>query len=106
MTSRTRRGASTSSSSAAQPSDSSHPKTRGENNNFGPRIGLAWDVRNDGKDLVRAAYGRFYQYISGGSLRAEADTLKQNTITIPNPSYPDPYGGLSPTAFIRANARP
>jgi hypothetical protein len=82
------------------------PRSRGENDNFGPRIGLAWDVRNDGKDLVRLAYGRFYQYIAGASLRNEADALKQNTITIPNPSYPDPYGGLSPQAFIAVSARP
>jgi hypothetical protein len=83
-----------------------NPNTRGENNNFGPRLGVAWDVRDNGKDLVRAAYGRFYQYISGGSLRGEADTLKQNSITIPNPTYPDPYGGLGFNAFVTASARP
>ena len=82
------------------------PKTRGENNNFGPRVGVAWDLANDGRHLVRAAYGRFFQYISGGSLRNEADTLLQNTISLTNPSYPDPYGGLSPQAFLTANARP
>ncbi len=82
------------------------PKTRGENNNFGPRVGLAWDVKNDGRTLARAAYGRFFQYIAGGSLRNEADTLKQNTITINNPPYPDPYNGLSPQAFLTASARP
>jgi hypothetical protein len=82
------------------------PHTRtGEPDNFGPRVGLAWDPRQ-GRTLVRAAYGRFYQYISGGSLRNEADALKQNTITINNPSYPDPYGGLSPQAFVAASARP
>ena len=82
------------------------PKTRGENNNFGPRLGLAWDVKNDGRTLARLAYGRFFNYIAGGSLRNEADTLKQNSISITNPSYPDPYGGLSPQAFLTANARP
>lgn len=82
------------------------PKSRrGEADNFGPRIGIAWDP-NDGRSLVRAAFGRFYQYISGGSLRNEADTLKQSSITINNPSYPDPYGGLSPQAFVSASARP
>ena len=83
-----------------------NPKTRsGEKDNFGPRIGVAWDP-NDGQTLVRVAYGRFYQYISGGSLRNEADALKQNSITINNPSYPDPYGGLSPQAFVSASTRP
>jgi Carboxypeptidase regulatory-like domain len=28
---------------------------------FGPRAGLAWDVAGDGKDVVRASYGVFYQ---------------------------------------------
>jgi hypothetical protein len=83
------------------------PHTRsGEADNFWTAgRSVAWDP-NQGRSLVRAAYGRFYQYISGGSLRNEADTLKQNSISITNPSYPDPYGGLSPQAFLTANARP
>jgi hypothetical protein len=83
-----------------------NPNTRGQNNNVAPRLGLAWDVRRDGKDLVRAAYGRFYQYVSGGSLRGEADTLKQASVSITNPTYPDPYGGLGFNAFVTASARP
>ncbi len=83
-----------------------NPKTRGQFNDFGPRVGLAWDVKNDGRSLVRVAYGRFFQYITGGSLRPEADTLKSNSVSIPNPSYPDPYGGVSPAAFVAASARP
>ena len=81
------------------------PSKRGEFGNFGPRIGLAWDL-NDGRTVARAAYGRFFNYIAGGSMRAEADTLRQSVVTITNPSYPDPYGGLSPQAFVTASARP
>ena len=47
------------------------PTTRHDNNNIGPRVGMAWDVRNDTKTLVRAAYGRFYQYLPQGGLRNE-----------------------------------
>ena len=82
------------------------PKSRGNNGNFGPRVGVAWDMRDDGRSVVRLAYGRFYQYLSGGSMRNEADTLKQNNISLTNPSYPDPYGGLSPQAFVSVAARP
>ncbi|MCS7026171.1 MAG: TonB-dependent receptor [Bryobacteraceae bacterium] len=31
-----------------------------DRNNFGPRIGLAWDPRGDGKTAIRAGYGLIY----------------------------------------------
>ena len=34
------------------------PKT--DTDNFGPRVGMAWDVRGDGERVVRASYGRYY----------------------------------------------
>jgi hypothetical protein len=83
-----------------------NPTSRHDNNNIGPRVGMAWDVRNDTKTLVRAAYGRFYQYLPQGGLRNELGTLLQNSISITNPPYPDPYGGLSPQAFVTVSARP
>ncbi len=82
------------------------PSSRHDNNNIGPRVGIAWDVRNDTKTLVRAAYGRFYQYLPQGGLRNELGTLLQNSISITNPTYPDPYGGRSPESFVTVSARP
>ena len=82
------------------------PTSRHDNNNIGPRVGMAWDVRNDTKTLVRAAYGRFYQYLPQGGLRNELGTLLQSTISITNPTYPDPYGGRSPQSFVTVSARP
>jgi hypothetical protein len=82
------------------------PPSRHDNNNIGPRVGMAWDVRNDTKTLVRAAYGRFYQYLPQGGLRNELGTLLQSNVTITNPTYPDPYGGRSPQSFVTASARP
>lgn len=34
--------------------------------NFGPRLGLAWDVNGDGKTAVRAGYGLIYNAIESG----------------------------------------
>ncbi|PYR17865.1 MAG: hypothetical protein DMF94_22160 [Acidobacteria bacterium] len=34
------------------------PKT--DTNNWGPRAGMAWDLRGDGARVVRASYGRYY----------------------------------------------
>ena len=75
------------------------PKSRKDNNNFGPRIGMAWDVREDGRMVVRAAYGLYYQYFMQTPLRGEQTALRQTSINIPNPSYPDPYGGRTPQSF-------
>ena len=83
-----------------------HPKSRGDNNNVAPRLGVAWDVANNGRSVVRAAYGWYYQYLMQNQIRPELTTLLQNQVNIRNPSYPDPYNGLSPQAFVTVTATP
>ncbi|MBI4888757.1 MAG: TonB-dependent receptor [Acidobacteria bacterium] len=83
-----------------------NPRSRGDNNNVAPRFGVAWDVNSDGRSVVRAAYGWYYQYVMQNQLRPELTALLQSQVNIRNPSYPDPYNGLSPQAFVTVSATP
>jgi hypothetical protein len=82
------------------------PKSRGDNDNWGPRFGLAWDVRGNGRTVARLATGKYYGNVFATTLRNEVNALLQSQVNIRNPSYPDPYGGLSPTAFVTVSATP
>jgi hypothetical protein len=75
------------------------PKSRHDNDNFGPRAGFAWDVRGNGRSVVRGSYGIAYQYVMAAGMRPEVTALRQTSIVINNPSYPDPYGGRTPASF-------
>lgn len=75
------------------------PTTRKDNNNFGHRLGFAWDVQSDGGTVVRFSTGKYYTGSFVGALRSEVNTLRRTSISIRNPSYPDPYGGRSPESF-------
>ena len=67
-----------------------------DKNNFGPRVGLAWDVRGDGRLSVRAGYGLYYE-----DMRSDVWTYPavnqpfviSNTVNTPY-SFSDPYHGL------------
>jgi len=77
---------------------------RGDKNNFGPRLGAAWDVKSNGNTVVRGAYGMYYGHIRLLGTLGEFNNYKAVTVSIPNPSYPDPFGGRDPHEFISSAA--
>jgi Carboxypeptidase regulatory-like domain len=77
------------------------PQTgRGDFNNFGPRVGLAWDPGNNGVTNVHAAWGMFYDNMRTLQNFGELTWPQAKQIIISRPTFPDPYGGKSRDAFL------
>ena len=69
-----------------------------DNDNFAPRVGVAWDVFSNGKTVVRAAGGMFYDHpllaVAFNSDIADGSQQQQATLL--------PIGGPSPTGIFNA----
>jgi len=68
-----------------------------DKNNWAPRLAVAWDPHNDGKTVIRGAFGLFYDHpllaIAFNSDIADAAQQQQATLTFNNPA---------PTTFLNA----
>lgn len=83
------------------PSVIAQPRTgRGDHNNFGPRVGFAWDPANDGVTNIHGAYGMFYDNMRTLQNFGELTWPQAQTIIIRNPNFEDPLAGKSRDAYL------
>jgi Carboxypeptidase regulatory-like domain/TonB dependent receptor/TonB-dependent Receptor Plug Domain len=71
----------------------------GDHNNFAPRVGIAWDVFNDSKTVLRAGYGVFYETIIGnipGNVMLNPPYLPDYFNSFPFASWPNAF---APSGF-------
>lgn len=80
-----------------------NPKTRGDSNNFAPRVGLVWDPSGKARDVLRAGYGIYYNNIQTLQNFSEPRNLLSCVISIQNPTYPDPFNGKTALQFCSTN---
>ncbi|MEQ1896863.1 MAG: carboxypeptidase regulatory-like domain-containing protein [Vicinamibacterales bacterium] len=51
--------------------------------NIAPRLGVTWDLFNDGRTVVKGSYAQYYDQRSPGQLSATLNTIGANTIELP-----------------------
>jgi hypothetical protein len=62
-----------------------------------PRLGLSWDPKGDGKTVVRAAYGKFFDYAhidAYGDLQNSPPSGGRTSIPSPAGGFSDPWLGV------------
>src|SRR5205814_10297425 len=68
-----------------------------DKNNIAPRIGFAYDIHRDGRSVVRGGIGRYFDKVMLNLTSNERRAILGEFIgvTIVNPSFANPLGGLT-----------
>jgi hypothetical protein len=82
-----------------------------DDNNFAPRVGMAWDINGDQKTVLRAGYGIYYQRLSNQNILQNSlaapftvqpleNRAVPTTLQLANPLAGQPPPSIVATAFI------
>jgi hypothetical protein len=77
-----------------------------DTDNISPRVGFAYDVRGDGRTVIRAGAGRYYDKVMLNLTSNERRQILGQliSVTIVNPDFNDPLGGRTYADFKRTAA--
>lgn len=82
-----------------------------DDNNFAPRVGVAWDIKGDQKNVLRAGYGIYYQRLSNQNILQNSlaapftvqpleNRAVPTTLQLANPLAGQPPPSIVATAYI------
>lgn len=78
-----------------------------DTNNFAPRIGMAWDLNNDGRTVLRAAYGIFYDHpLLAVAFNSDIADAAQQQQFVAIPGSPDPRSLLNAVQIFQGTVTP
>ncbi len=78
-----------------------------DKNNFAPRVGAAWDIHNNGKTVLRAAFGIFYDHpLLAVAFNSDiADNVQQQQGAF-GPGSPDPLQRINAAQIFQGTVIP